>query len=238
MMSLGRGMVKRRMLERFPSGPSRKRSRYVRSTHPRTPFNRFLQISQYLTYRFTLYLTPNQYSLLTRLLQRLRIYSVASRPDLRIAGFNGAQRQDPNIVSQRSENTQRKYLKSYHMPDLPGEPSTDNATKAPRPANMAKLALKLSDLLRDQKFSKRWLIEGLVSHGIILPFEVQLLLQAMEEHCPTNPSGRNDASEAQAQGKFQERILTAMFNEERIKDINMYVKSECSVRSQEGLELI
>lgn len=112
------------------------------------------------------------------------------------------------------------------MPDLPGGPTADDAAKAPRPANMAKLALKLSDLLRDQKFSKRWLIEGLVSHGIILPFEVQLLLQAMHEHCPTNPSGRNDVYEAEAQGKFQERILTAMFNEERIKDINMFVKSK------------
>lgn len=96
---------------------------------------------------------------------------------------------------------------------------------------MAKLAAKLTNLLRDQRFSKRWLIEGLVSHGIILPFEIHMLLQALQEHCPTSPSGHNDAAEAEAQGKFQERILTAMFNEERIKDISMYVKSKCCMAS-------
>lgn len=180
------------------------------------------QMPQYLTYRFTMYLTDNQYSLLTRLLQRLRIYSVSIRPELRIAGFNGARGQDLNIISQRSENTQRKYLKSYNMPELPGVPSINS----PQPGNMAKLAAKLSELLKDQRFSMRWLIEGLVSHGIILPFEVQLLLEALEAYCPSNPSGRLDSYEAEAQRKFQERILTAMFNEERVKDINAYVKSK------------
>lgn len=192
------------------------------------------QMSQYLTYRFTMYLTDNQYSLLTRLLRRLRIYSVSSRPDLRIAGFNGAQRQDPNIISQRSENTQRKYLKSYSMPDLPAVPSINS----PQPGNMAKLAAKLSELLKDQRFSKRWLIEGLVSHGIILPFEVQLLLEVLQTYCPSNPSGRLDSYEAEAQRKFQERILTAMFNEERIKDINAYVKSKCTHRKDRACRLI
>ncbi|KAJ9096569.1 hypothetical protein QFC19_007101 [Naganishia cerealis] len=195
------------------------------------------KISQFLTYRFTLYLTSYQYNMLTRLLQRLRIYSVKTRPDLRIAGHNGAQAQDASIISARSEGVLRKSLKSYGMPTLPGKslPGQSNnfdhagLSNFAQPGDLVRLAGELAGLLNEQKFSMRWLIEGLVSHGIILPFEVHQLLSALQKHCPTRSGGKNGSYGAEQELKYQERILTAMFNEERIRDINTYVKKKAAL---------
>lgn len=120
------------------------------------------------------------------------------------------------------------------MPALPGRSLPDNRngfdnaglSDVAQPGNLSRLAMELAGLLNDLKFSMRWLIEGLVSHGIILPFEIHQLLSALQEHCPIRSSGSKNSYGTEQEHKYQERILTAMFNEERIRDINTYVKSK------------
>jgi hypothetical protein len=75
-------------------------------------------------------------------------------------------------------------------------------------------------------FGVAWLIEGLISHGIILPFEAMTLVRALEDAGPSQRTGRRRGNEQATSEGLQERILVAMYNEERIKDVEAYVRSE------------
>lgn len=165
-----------------------------------------LQVGEYLAYRFELYLTDAKYRILQRLLWKLRLYSSDElqgvlSPHLLNAGANGGHIQGLEVLNHRSEAVQRKYLASRPMPS----------------SNF------VESMLAGIPFATRWLTEGLVSHGIILPSDASSLLGALEQACPTK--GDRHAWEVKTWTGMQERILIAMFNEERIKDVNAYVKS-------------
>lgn len=165
------------------------------------------KVGQYLAYRFELYLTDARYRILERLLQKLRLCSAidVGAPHLINAGANGSQgAQGLDVLSHRSETAQRRYLAAQPMPAM---------HERWRPA-------------QGMTFSVAWLIEGLISHGIILPFEAITLVRALEENCPTQVSGSRTGHEQRTWVGLQERILVATYNEERIKDIEAYVRSE------------
>jgi hypothetical protein len=124
-----------------------------------------------------------------RILQRLlEKLRLCGTDDLSTSSANGPQAVD--VLSHRSEEAQRRFLAPLPMPRMEG---------------YAPLA-----------FGVAWLVEGLISHGIILPFEASVLVRALEASCPTRAGGRG----------VQERILGSMFNEERIKDVEAYVRSK------------
>lgn len=166
-----------------------------------------LQVGKYLAYRFELYLSDAKYRILERLLSKLRLYSTEDlqgsiAPHLLNAGANGGIVQSLDVLNHRSEAVQRKYLASQPMPS----------------------SSKAESILADTPFSTRWLIEGLVGHGILPLSDVPSLIKALEQACPTK--GNRHPYEVKTWTAMQERILTAMFNEERIKDVGAYVKSE------------
>jgi hypothetical protein len=71
------------------------------------------------------------------------------------------------------------------------------------------------DLQSLTSFSIRFLVEGLVTHGIVMPSEVPELISIMNRACPTLA--------------LKERVLTALFNEERVRHLARLVEGECTV---------
>lgn len=64
-------------------------------------------------------------------------------------------------------------------------------------------------------FPTRTLIEGLISHGILIPGDVPLLLQTLDL-VTRDPV-------------FKEKILESLFNEERIRKVDAIVKGELTI---------
>lgn len=61
-------------------------------------------------------------------------------------------------------------------------------------------------------FSSRILVEGLISHGILKPGDIPLLMQTLS-HVARTPH-------------FKDKILESLFNEERIRKVDALVRSE------------
>lgn len=68
-------------------------------------------------------------------------------------------------------------------------------------------------LLARLPFRIRYLVEGLVSHGIIVPSEIPELTHLLDKNCGTNEAALD----------LKERVLTALFNEERIQKLSHIV---------------
>jgi hypothetical protein len=171
-----------------------------------------------------MYVTDAKYRILESLLQKLRMYSVDANgrlprtlpQHLKNPGASGTLNQGLDVITHRSEAAQRRYLQSIPMPTKTRqEHSTGDASAA-----------KGWQPLEGMTFSIRWLIEGLISHGIILPFEANQLVNALEKAFPTRLSGRKEPYEQNVWQSLQERVLCSIYNEERIKDIDAYVRSE------------
>lgn len=98
-------------------------------------------------------------------------------------------------------------------------------TRPPREAHNRLLtkvgtARPIQDLEKDHAidFAEKWLILGLASHGIILENEIATLRHALEQYVPIKTT--------KASSKFLRlRVLTALFNEERIKNVDRVIRS-------------
>lgn len=76
-----------------------------------------------------------------------------------------------------------------------------------RPENMPNV--DPNAILAGLDFRRRYLVEGLISHGIIVPSELQTLVHELDHNC----------GEPKGPGDLHERVLTALFNEERIRNL-------------------
>lgn len=134
-------------------------------------------------------------------------------------GANGTRVDFVPIISVRPEHLQRKKL----------------AKPQPMPGKTL-LSTLLPSILAKLPFATRFLVEGLVSHGIILPFEAIGLVRKLDELIPLNDRaklGRVIGTPAWAyEGPMQhepqllrERVLGCLFMEDRIHDIGAIVKS-------------
>ncbi|KAJ9118331.1 hypothetical protein QFC22_004244 [Naganishia vaughanmartiniae] len=186
-------------------------------------------VGQYLAFRFEMYLTDAKFRILESLLQKLRMYSADANGRLPGAlpqhlmnpGASGALTQGLDVITHRSEAVQRRYIHSIPMPtaaQVHTRAIGSTATNGWQPSAWQPL--------EGMTFSIRWLIEGLISHDIILPFEATQLVKALEAAFPTRVSGQKNTYEQKIWQSLQERVLCSIYNEERIKDIDAYVRSE------------
>lgn len=67
--------------------------------------------------------------------------------------------------------------------------------------------------LAGYEFDLRYLIEGLITHGVIIPSEITELAECLKRHC------ENDDEKAA-------RVLRSLFNEERVRNIDAVVLGE------------
>ena len=138
-------------------------------------------------------------------------------------GMNGTRSDVVPIISIRAEYLQRKKLsRPLKFPDV----------------DWRTLESGLNDL---GGFEMRFLVEGLVSHGIILPFEVELLMKKLREIIPLDDRKKLAKSLGRAPWEYdgplredvvelRARVLNSFFLEDRIKDIGSLLKSECKRR--------
>lgn len=137
--------------------------------------------------------------------------------------MNGTRSDVVPIISIRAEYLQRKKLsRPLKFPDV----------------DWRTLESGLNDL---GGFEMRFLVEGLVSHGIILPFEVELLMKKLREIIPLDDRKKLAKSLGRAPWEYdgplredvvelRARVLNSFFLEDRIKDIGSLLKSECKRR--------
>ena len=199
--------------------------------------SRPLQVGEYLSYRFTFLMSPTEHRKLRSLLTDLGILArdVLSPQGidefnssyLRVHGqnhgMNGTRSDVVPIISIRAEYLQRKKLsRPLKFPDV----------------DWRTLESGLNDL---GGFEMRFLVEGLVSHGIILPFEVELLMKKLREIIPLDDRKKLAKSLGRAPWEYdgplredvvelRARVLNSFFLEDRIKDIGSLLKSECKSR--------
>lgn len=64
-----------------------------------------------------------------------------------------------------------------------------------------------SPVLSKRSFELRYLVEGLVSHGLVVPSEIPQLLRDLDSFCRSNED-------------LKTRVLTALFNEEHIDNLH------------------
>jgi hypothetical protein len=156
------------------------------------------------------------------ILARLR---VLSRTDPALAPAVTGTTLGADIVTVMKAEIQRRYAKA--RPRLVGD------VPPPPPATLEE----------DLPFSTRWLIDGLISQNIVLPAERWDLLRALDEFVPVKPlddevelvipgesKENRERREAEQTGLgLRERVLEALFNEERIHNIRALLSSECRV---------
>ena len=135
-------------------------------------------------------------------------------------GANGTRVDVVPIISIRPEYAQRKKL----------------GTPLPFPGKDLLVTL-LPNVLRKLAFPTRFLVEGLISHGVILPFDAISLVLNLNEFIPLDDRARLGkvigtpawAYEGPMQHEPQllrERVLASLFVEDRIKDLGPIIKRE------------
>lgn len=94
-------------------------------------------------------------------------------------------------------------------------------------------------------FTTRYLVEGLVSHGIILPFERKGLLDVLDNRLPLDdmqtvrktinarqiPGWISQGYEHGTVEELREKVLASLFTEERIKNLDAVIRGMCSSNS-------
>jgi RNA-dependent RNA polymerase len=186
------------------------------------PRHTHAQISNSLAYRFIFMMSKREEQKLRDMLARLR---VLSRTDPALAPAVTGTTLGADIVTVVKTEFQRRYAKA--RPRLVGDVQ-------PPPA---------AALEEDLPFSTRWLIDGLISQNIVLPAERWDLLRALDEFVPVKPlddeielvipgESKEDRERREAEQTglgLRERVLEALFNEERIHNIRALLSSECRV---------
>ena len=139
-------------------------------------------------------------------------------------GANGTRVDVVPIISIRPEHFQRRKL---------GKP-------LPFPQGDLTAGL-LPGIMRKLPFATRFLVEGLVSHGIILPFEAFTPVDKLEEIIPLTdrkklgkslgrPGWEYEGRPKDEPQNLRERVLGSLFMEDRVKDMGSIVKSESGDR--------
>ncbi len=186
------------------------------------------QVSNSLAYRFIFLMTHREYARLRDMLEKLR---VLSRTDPALAPALTGTTMGSDIITLLAPTPQRRHARS-RAPRIMGH----------APSDIIEAASLRECIL---PFSTRWLIEGLVSQGILLPIERWNLLEALDEFTPIREAngeeglvipGETDEAKAvrvaEASGLgLRERVLEVLFNEERIAHIPALIRSECDYRA-------
>jgi hypothetical protein len=192
------------------------------------------QVGGYLSYRFTLLLTTDEHDKLRKLLGDLGILAKDVLSPQGIDEFNPSHHRTPGI------NHGMNGTRADVVPIILTKPERIQRRKLGKPLPFPKgdlTARLLPGVLRKLPFATRFLIEGLVSHGIILPFEAFTLIDKLEEFIPLKDRQKLGKSLGRPGWEYEgrpedepqilrERVLGSLFIEDRVKDMGSLVMSK------------
>lgn len=151
----------------------------------------------HLTFRFALLLDQRGFDRLRNLFNRLHS---ASKLDTAILGGRGPLQLGTGVVGTRLVRDMHDHLLTAGdfrpIQELEDDPGID--------------------------FAEKWLILGLASQGIILETEIAGLRHALEQYLPLQTKGKGSQKACKI---LRLRVLTALFNEERIKNVDRVIRS-------------